>query len=96
MPDDKLYLPEHFDGTTVSQVAQELLKRRGQPIELNGGRVKTAGALGLQVLAAAAKQWRQDQHAFRLVDASDVLQNAGEVLGIARTDLGLVGGQVRP
>ena len=29
MPDDKLYLPEHFDGTSVTQVAADLLARRG-------------------------------------------------------------------
>ncbi len=88
MPDDRLFLPEHFDGTTASQVAAELLKRRGQPIELNGGRVKTAGALGLQVLASATKQWRQDDYAFRVVEVSGELIRAGEVLGLAHGDLG--------
>ena len=34
MRDNDLHLPEHFDGTHVRQVADELLKRRGQSLEL--------------------------------------------------------------
>ncbi|MEM6587130.1 MAG: STAS domain-containing protein [Pseudomonadota bacterium] len=96
MPDDKLYLPEHFDGTNVSQVAAELLTRRGQPVKLSGGRVKTAGALGFQVLASAAKQWLADDHPFQVVDASDELFHASEVLGLAQADLGFVARRVAP
>ncbi|MEM7597348.1 MAG: STAS domain-containing protein [Pseudomonadota bacterium] len=94
MPDDKLYLPEHFDGTTVSQVAAELLTRRGQPIELNAERVKTAGALGLQVLASTTKQWQQDDTTFEVLNASEGLVHAAETLGIAKADLGLSDRQV--
>lgn len=90
MPDDNLYLPEHFDGTTVSQVAAELLGRRGHPVELNGERVKSAGALGLQILLSATKQWKEDDHAFRVVHASDDLIQAGETLGLTQSELGLV------
>lgn len=89
MPDNKLYLPEHFDGTTVSQVAAELLKRRGKPVELNGERVKTASALGLQVLASATKQWRHDDKKFQVVRASDDLALASATLGLADADLSL-------
>lgn len=94
MPDDKLYLPEHFDGTTVSQVSAELLKRRGQAVQLNGERVKTAGTLGLQVLASAAKQWEQDEQAFHVVHASGELIQAGHMLGIVHADLGISTEQV--
>ncbi|MEL7281526.1 MAG: STAS domain-containing protein [Pseudomonadota bacterium] len=96
MPDDKLYLPEHFDGTTVSQVAAELLKRRGHPVALNAERVKTAGALGLQVLASTTKQWRQDNAEFEVLNASEDLVHAAETLGIAPADLGVSDLQVAP
>lgn len=94
MPDTDLHLPEHFDGTHVRQVADELLKRRGQSLELNASRVKTAGTLGLQVLVATAKQWAEDGVSFRLISASDALTHAADALGISRNDLGLTEGQV--
>ncbi|MEO0752667.1 MAG: STAS domain-containing protein [Pseudomonadota bacterium] len=94
MPDDKLYLPEHFDGTTVSQVAAELLKRRGQAVELNAEKVKTAGALGLQVLASTHLQWQQDALSFEVVNASDDLVQATQTLGLSPADLGVTDRQV--
>lgn len=94
MPDDRLYLPEHFDGTTVSQVSAELLKRRGQAVELNVERVKTAGALGLQVLASASKQWRADGESFDVVGTSDELTQAADILGLSHDELGLSGQEV--
>ena len=94
MRDNDLHLPEHFDGTHVRQVADELLKRRGQSLELKASRVKTAGALGLQMLVATAKQWAQDDLSFRLIGASDQLLHAADALGIPVKDLGLTEGQV--
>lgn len=96
MPDDKLYLPEHFDGTTVSQVSAELLKRRGEAVELNGERVKTAGALGLQVLASATRQWQADDQPFSVVSVSEPLDQACEALGVARADVSFATEQVAP
>ncbi|MEO0371007.1 MAG: STAS domain-containing protein [Pseudomonadota bacterium] len=94
MSDDKLYLPEHFDGTTVSQVAAALLERRGKPVELSAERVKTAGALGLQILISANTQWNEDGQTFEVVSASDDLIQASEVLGMNHADLGLATKQV--
>ncbi|MEL7011791.1 MAG: STAS domain-containing protein [Pseudomonadota bacterium] len=94
MPDNDLHLPEHFDGSHVRQVADELLKRRGQSLELNASRVKTAGTLGLQVLVATAKQWAQDDARFRLIAASDALTQAVDAIGMSRNDIGLAEGKV--
>ncbi len=89
MPDDQLYLPERFDGTTVTHVKEALLARQGQPTELDAGRVKSTGALGLQVLISARLQWLADQAAFRVVNPSDAVLSACHTLGIKRADLGL-------
>lgn len=89
MPDNNLHLPEHFDGTHIRQVADELLKHRGKPLDLNASRVKTAGTLGMQVLVSTAKQWKQDNQSFRLIAASDPLMQAADALGIAHSHLGI-------
>lgn len=94
MPDDKLYLPEHFDGKTASQIAAELLKRRGTALELNAEKVKSAGALGLQVLAATCRQWHEDKHAFEVLNPSEELIQASTALGLTQADLGFSDRQV--
>lgn len=96
MSDTDLHLPEHFDGAHVRRVADELLKRRGQPLELNASRVKTAGALGIQVLVATAKQWALDDARFSLIAPSDALTHAADALGVSNSDFGLTEGQVTP
>ncbi|MEL7255385.1 MAG: STAS domain-containing protein [Pseudomonadota bacterium] len=94
MPDHKLYLPEHFDGSTASQVVAEMLSHRGKPLTLHGARVKSAGALGLQVLISATKQWAHDDQPFTVVDGSDALIRGVEVLGMDSSDLGIAAPQV--
>lgn len=92
MTENDLFLPEHFDGNTVAQITSELLARRGSPVELKGGRVKSVGVLGLQVLMAARKQWCDDDAQFRVIEPSDAMVSAGQVLGLDPVDMGFATG----
>lgn len=94
MLDDKLYLPESFDGETAVQVTEELLKHRGQSVVLNSKRVKTAGALGIQVLISARKQWQQDKQIFHVSKASAALLQTVHALGVNCEDVGVMPAQV--
>lgn len=83
-----LKLPERLDSAAAGPLADELKSAQGQPIHLDAGDVSSGGALGLQVLVAACRQWRHDTQPFRLDPISDSLVEACQLLGIALEDIG--------
>jgi anti-anti-sigma regulatory factor len=94
MGKDRLYLPENLDRSTVEKVAAALLERRGHVVELDAGRVKIAGALGLQLLISTVAQWRKDSVSFSVVNPSDALIDAHHMLGISTLETGVQGSSV--
>ncbi|MGB7269858.1 MAG: STAS domain-containing protein [Albidovulum sp.] len=56
---EPLILPARLDLTQAEALRQACLARRGQPLCIDAGGVRHLGALCLQVLLAAAKDWRQ-------------------------------------
>ena len=92
MTEDRLFLPEQFDGTTAPQVTEALLAHRGQAVELDAARVKSAGTLGLQVLVAARKQWAADDSGFRVITPSDAFMTAALTIGLDPVEVGVPAG----
>ena len=88
MMSNDLKLPERLDTASARQLAGALARLRGQPVGLDGGAVVFGGALGLQVLVAASRQWRDDCQPFRVAPVSDGLQGACRTLGIDPQEIG--------
>ena len=77
----ELDLPERLDRDAARDLHAELLQRRGADLILNGSNVRTAGALAVQVLVAAARDWADDGHTFSL-SASAAMQEDLTRLGV--------------
>lgn len=81
-------LPDRLDTATAPGLADALRGRAGTALALEGAAVQTVGALGIQVLVAAARQWHQDGQAFCLENPSDALLEGCRWLGVAPADIG--------
>lgn len=83
-----LELPERLDNATAKDLSNQLQARQGQPLLLDGHKVKFVGTLGLQVLIAAARQWQAEETELTLDPISPALSGACRTLGISSTDIG--------
>lgn len=64
-------LPPVMDLRAAAPLKEALQSRRGAPLDLDAAQVERVGGLCLQILLAAAAQWRTDGHVLRIVNASD-------------------------
>lgn len=91
--DEKLLLPARFDSAAAQSVTQNLMARRGRPLSVDAGQVEFAGALGIQVLIAARRQWAAGDIAFEVTGISDALRDACRTLGVAPSEIGVLQGE---
>ncbi|MEX1662257.1 STAS domain-containing protein [uncultured Thioclava sp.] len=82
-----LVLPAKLDLSTVADLGATISARKGGDLELDAGGVTLLGGLGLQVLAAAAAQWRQSGHSFCITPRSESFNAALDHLGVSLNDL---------
>ncbi len=76
-------------GTAAAPaLAAEFAALRGTDVSVNASKTNHIGALGLQVIVAACRQWKHDGHGFSLSAFSDAFRHDARTLGIALTDLG--------
>ncbi|MRX50702.1 STAS domain-containing protein [Paracoccus sp. S-4012] len=54
-----LTLPARLDLTEARRLTRALRDHAGTPLTLDASRVESLGGLGLQVLLAAAQEWRR-------------------------------------
>lgn len=82
-----LSLPPRLDhqGTRILQEA--LRGFRGKALRLDAGKTTFLGALGLQVLLAAAQQWRSEGHHFAITPCSPAFADDLLRLGAELSDL---------
>jgi chemotaxis protein CheX len=57
---DPFPLPDRLDSSAAPALLQALLHHRGQPLALDAAGVQVIGALALEVVVAAGRQWQAD------------------------------------
>ncbi|KEO60300.1 STAS domain-containing protein [Thioclava indica] len=82
-----LSLPAKLDLSTVEAFCDAIRARKGGDLVLDAGDVTLLGGLGLQVLAAAAADWRQAGHSLSITPRSESFDNALTHLGVTLNDL---------
>jgi chemotaxis protein CheX len=78
-------LPSRLDSSAAPSLLDSLMTRRGQPLHLDASEVELVGALALEVVIAAGRQWDLDGHPFSLKSPSDRFTSACDVLGLNAT-----------
>lgn len=74
-------LAANLDIVAAGPLREELLQRRGAPLELVGAGVEQIGGLCLQVLLAARETWAADAQPFALTQPSPALSQMLATLG---------------
>jgi chemotaxis protein CheX len=82
-----LSLPAKLDLSTVEAFCDAIRACKGGDLVLDASGVTFLGGLGLQVLAAAAADWRQAGHSLCITPRSDSFDNALTHLGVTLNDL---------
>lgn len=83
-----IQLAERLDSVAATALAETLNKMRGEPVQLCGQGVRSAGTLAVQVLIAAKRQWEESDILFELNPVGDGLSRSCGILGIAPTEIG--------
>jgi len=86
-----LILPPRLDSAATTRLAETLRAAAGKPLTMDGSGVVFGGALGLQALAAARRDWAAAGLEFRLKEPSGALEEACRILGIVPEDIGITG-----
>lgn len=82
----RLILPPRLDTDEVERLADALQTRRGAPLTLDLSETRFIGALGLQLLIAAARQWAADGAALVLEGVPDSLRRSAAWMGVDLAD----------
>ena len=77
-----MILPRRLDVSAGLDLREELLRRRGAPLELDASEVESAGGLALEVIVAAARQWEEDGASFALQSPSEAFSSVCRTLGL--------------
>ncbi|MCL7464044.1 STAS domain-containing protein [Phaeovulum sp. NW3] len=78
----QLALASRLDLSAVQPLATALRERSGADLVIDASDVSHLGALGLQVLGAAAISWRAAGHRLQIAPRSDAFDAALQTFGI--------------
>jgi len=81
-------LPDRMDSQAIPGLVEDILSRRGAALEVDGAAVRFAGALGVQMLVSALRQWQADEQGYALRACSDNLKEACTELGVPLPEIG--------
>jgi chemotaxis protein CheX len=81
MPQGTLTLPQNLDLVAAGVLRQDLLALRGAPIVIDAGNVQRFGALCLQVLVAAKREWDAAGYAFQVTARSRDFEESARLMG---------------
>lgn len=74
-------LPDVLDQRGAQNVSQQLIALVGQPLVIDASALRRLGAVGLEMLIATQRQWREDGANFHIQDWSpeslDMLMRLG-------------------
>lgn len=90
-----LKLAACLDTLATEQLASELTPQRGHSLTLDAGEVTFVGALALQLLLSAQRQWRDDEKAFDIANPSAAFLDGVALLGCEPAALG-IDAEVKP
>ena len=82
-------LSARLDSQATRDLAAAIARHRGDPLTLCAEQVTFLGALTLQLIIAAHRQWREDGNEFRIVNPSDAFVEGLEILGARPAEVGL-------
>ena len=85
-----LSLAARLDNPAAEHLSRDLLEARGGAVLINAEAVIFCGALAMQLLVAARKQWLKDGQAFEVERPSSDLINACRLLGVTLENVGVV------
>lgn len=78
-----LKLPETLDLNAATAVHEQLVKLKGNEIEIDASEVKKSGAQCIQVLIAAKKTWDAENKSLLIGTMSEAFENTLKLLGIS-------------
>ncbi len=84
-----LNLVPRLDSPAADALAREFLAVRGTAIQVNGQAVTFCGALSMQILVSARRQWLQDGDTFAIYEPSKDLLEACRLLGVPLEEIGI-------
>lgn len=92
---EQLSLPVRLDSSGAPPLVQALLERRGQPLILDAAGVEVIGALALEVIVAAGRQWQADGQPLSVASPSGRFTATCAALGL-RPDAPWLGAAAPP
>lgn len=78
-----------LDSQAAEQLGAALTQKRGEPLTIDAAEVSFLGALALQLLIAARRQWLEDGLSFDIAGVSDEFLDGVRLLGINPDELGV-------
>lgn len=84
-----LTLAPRLDSPAADVLAHDLLEARGSTIQINAESVTFCGALAMQILVSARRQWIEDGQTFSIENPSNDLVEACRLLGVAHDEVGI-------
>lgn len=76
-----LTLPETLDRKAAFELSKTLLEHRGSEIELDASGIHRLGAIGVEVLIAAQRQWQAESIKFQVDNWSEAALQALDAIG---------------
>lgn len=68
-----LNLPKRLEGHALDPIKSQILAMRGHDLDLFGEEVERVNGLGVELLLASFRTWREDGLTLRIVDPSHAL-----------------------
>lgn len=79
---DHFTLPDRLDSIAAPSLLAAFMNRRGQPLDLDASSVEVIGALSMEVIIAAGRQWEVDGHGLAVLQPSKPFLAACTALGL--------------
>ncbi|ADL00428.1 STAS domain-containing protein [Brevundimonas subvibrioides] len=76
-------LPGRMDASTLPETHADIVRRRGNDLDLEASQVDRFGAQALQLMLSSFATWREDGFRLRLLDPSPAVRTAFDQLGCA-------------
>ena len=83
-----LTLVQRLDSSAAETLAQNLKSKSGKSVKIDASEVKFCGALALQILLSAHRQWQADKQSFEIDKPSQDMLEACRLMGVGPDEIG--------